>query len=713
MLTRDQVQPIGGFCPPAAVMRQAASGLRRRRMAVSEAAARYRRLSNVGSYVGPWRNENAPYLVEPMDACDRRDTDMVVVVGPSQFGKTEIPLNLIVHGAMVSPADMLIVQPTRDLALDFADRRIGDRLLAVSPRVAEQLGTARGDDKADVKAFRNGLMVSVAWPTTGQLSSRPIPKVIIDERDSIKDQIGDEGDPVTLARARTKTFGSNGLVYVSSSPKRLNYSGIMPLFDEGDRRLWYWPCPDCGEYFAAGFALDRRPLNVPPKPGGPSDGFGGLSWPAGADPDTAADRVSLICPHCGSAIEERSKAAMNARGVWLADGETIDRDGVKGGVPPRSRVRSYWFCGIASNFASWGAIAAAYVKAAAAWRERQDDQALRAVVNTDFGFPYVAADAAARPVTADDLADRAKQGHRLRQVPAFCRFLVATVDVQADRFEVAVWGYAADYASALVDRFAIRQVEVDGERVDVRPAEYPEQWDALTDEVLARRYALAADPGKALRVASIAVDTGGLDGVAANAYGWFLRSVRGDGGRKPIARKRLMLVKGNRSKTGPLVSLSRLERVTKSGAGVVDLHVLNVHEIKSIVSRRLRRADFGPGAVVFPTDAPERVFAELTGETLVDGEWRRHGANETFDLAVYGAAAAMALQPARWGARLPWFCDPVELAPAAGGQAPGDLVDAAAGAADQVEAAPPVPAPPARRRPARRNPFRRSSWVQG
>ncbi|EKI05075.1 phage terminase large subunit family protein, partial [Escherichia coli 5412] len=26
-------------------------------------------------------------------------------------------------------------------------------------------------------------------------------------------------------------------------------TGILSLYNRGDRRRWYWPCPHCGEYF--------------------------------------------------------------------------------------------------------------------------------------------------------------------------------------------------------------------------------------------------------------------------------------------------------------------------------------------------------------------------------------------------------------------------------------------------------------------------------
>lgn len=694
------LERVGGFAEPGAILRQAVGGLRRRRMLPSETAERYRRLNNVGSYVGPWRNDSAPYLVEPMDACVDRAVSTVVMVGPSQFGKTEIPLNLIAHGAKVRPTDMLVIQPTRDLALDFAARRIDEKLLRASPSLAEELGGDRSDDTVTAKRFRNGLMVSVAWPTSGQISSRPIPFVVIDERDSMKDTIGEEGDPVTLARQRTKTFGSNGTVYVSSSPKRLDGSGIVSLYAQGDRRLWFVPCPDCGGYFAPGFGDDRRPLNTAPADGA---GFGGLHWSAGSDAAKAGREAALLCPHCGGRIAERHKRAMNAAGVWLAAGQSIDAAGRISGVAPATRVRSYWFCGLMNNFGSWSAMAEGYVEALATFDGRLDDRALRAVVNTEFGFPYVSPRAEDRPVSIEDLAGRAEgSAWSMRTVPDWAEFLVAAVDVQSDRFEVAVWACRADNAAGLVDRFAIRQVEEGGARVDVRPAERPEQWDTLLDEVLAARYPLAANPARALRVAALAVDTGGEDGVTANAYDFYLRAMRGSAERRAIPPARLVLVKGAAHATGPLVSRSSIERVTGGrGVATVHLHVLNVHELKSIVSRRLRREDFGPSSYAWPAGTPARVFDELLGEVKVDGAWKRQGANETFDLAVYGAALVMTMRPKAWGANRPWFCNPVEIEAPATKVAPADPGRASAVQVASAEA--PVAAVPSRRR-------RRQSW---
>lgn len=672
-----EIRRLAGFARPERIIEAAVAGLRRERMRVSEAAERYRRLNNRGSYVGPWRNDLAPYLVEPMDAIGDRAVEMGVLVGPSQFGKTEVLLSAIAWAGKVRPADMLVYFPTKDLAADFSARRIDEKLLAASPELRAELGESRGDDKTFQKVFRNGSIVTLAWPTSSQVSSRPVPIILVDERDSMADQIGDEGDPVHLMRQRRKTFGSNGVVFVTSSPKRLTHSGIMPLYQEGDRRLWYWPCPECGEFFAPGFDLDRRPLNRPSKGAG---GIGGLHWPAGCSPEEARAAVVLICPHCGSAIEERSRSAMNDRATWLPEGVSIGPDGTMTGRPRPGRVRSWWFCGIASNFASWGDLAFNYRAAELDLVERGDEAALRTVTNTDFGFPFEALAEDARPIEAEDLADRADASdYRLGTVPAGVDYLVATVDVQGDRFEVAVWGFDRKQSSALVDRYAIRQ-EADG-RTDIAPATRPEQWDLLQDRVLGSRYPLAGNARKGLPVGLLAVDTGGLEGVTANAYQWFVRAVSGSRSRKPIDRARLVLVKGDNRASGPLVRLSPIDRVARGRSVTVDLHILNVSELKTIIHRRLRRDDDGPTSIRFPVDAPAHVFAELAAERRVAGKWERRGANETLDLAAYAAGVAHKLRAHLWRRR-PWFCTPVALELETGGLDPlasGDDLAADAG----------------------------------
>lgn len=59
-----------------------------REMTVPQAAAEIpRQLNNRGSYVGPWRNEKTPYLVEPAECLTDPDLHATIFAGPAQCGK--------------------------------------------------------------------------------------------------------------------------------------------------------------------------------------------------------------------------------------------------------------------------------------------------------------------------------------------------------------------------------------------------------------------------------------------------------------------------------------------------------------------------------------------------------------------------------------------------------------------------------------------------
>jgi phage terminase large subunit GpA-like protein len=110
-----------------------------RRMTVSEWAAAERYINQPGAYVGPWKNETVPYMVEPMDEITNPAYVGEILVGPAQCAKTDgLLINPIGYSATVDPMDMLIVNPTHAAARDFSIRRV-DRLHRHSKTVGEAL----------------------------------------------------------------------------------------------------------------------------------------------------------------------------------------------------------------------------------------------------------------------------------------------------------------------------------------------------------------------------------------------------------------------------------------------------------------------------------------------------------------------------------------------------------------------------------------------
>lgn len=63
------------------------------------------------------------------------------------------------------------------------------------------------------------------------------------------------------------------------------------------------------------------------------------------DPVKASEAAHILCPHCGNRITADMKRELNGRGVWLREGEQIDREGNVTGTPRHSRISSFWMEG--------------------------------------------------------------------------------------------------------------------------------------------------------------------------------------------------------------------------------------------------------------------------------------------------------------------------------------------------------------------------------
>lgn len=560
---------------------------------------------------------------------------------------------MIGHAIKYRPADILLIQPTKDLAIDFAERRIQSKMIDISPDLKKEVGKGRGDDKVLSKSFKNGLMLSVAWPVPGQLASRAVPLVIFDERDRMPDDIRGEGDPIELGRNRKRSYQRNGSLLNVSSPSRDFASGVVGHFYDGDQKLWFWPCVECDDYFSPGFGFDRKPT------------VSHLGYQPGATAEQARLDCWLICPHCGAAIDEKHKKAMNARGVWLALGQVIDKAGNITGTAPNTRVASYWLSGFAAAFVEWGELAEKWIKATDKLAAEQDDNDLKAVMNTGFGFPYVPRHAGAAPLELEEF-ERRKENFDFKTVPAAVRFLVGSVDIGAHKFDVMVTGFDEYGQSWLVDRYTLKAA-ADGRPLD--PANILSDWDVLRP-MISGRYPIAGSDNKFLPVGAVAIDTGGAageddqgnvtSGVSVMVKN-FARNLYDDG----APYWQIMLIKGASVRTAPILPQRPTWERDDNGKKIensVPIYVIGVHNLKNIIDTRLRLTKPQAGYLHFPKDPPADYFKEMTGEQKIKGKWTRKGANESFDLSVYAEVIRQKLRPDR----VDWKAPPVWAAPVEG-----------------------------------------------
>jgi phage terminase large subunit GpA-like protein len=619
------------------------------RLTVAEASEKYVRLNNPGSYIGPYRNRTAPYMEEPMNELQSRSLTGEVFVGPAQCAKTQaLILNWIAYSAKVDGMDMIVYSPTQSAARDFSVRRV-DRMHRYSPEIGSAMLTDRESDNVHDKHYRNGMLLNLSWPTVTEFAGRPVGRIALTDYDRMDDDIGGDGTPYDLGSKRTTSFRSFAMTLAESSPSRpiedpkwISSSpheappckGILSLYNRGDRRRWYWPCPDCGSYFEGKWEH--------------------LEWDDRKSPLLSAETVYMRCPVSGCRIEPTQRGYMQEWGLWLKDGQFLDRRGLVVGKGVRATIASFWLNGVAAAFTTWQNLVNAYLIAYREYEKTGSEDSLAKFFNTDLGQPYIPKREESEllpevlksrgekhetfEMSLDERIDRLPMVQPT--VPPGVRFLVATVDVQNNLFSVQVHGVCPGepYDLVVVDRFWIRKShreDAQGDTLWVKPQTYLEDWDTITEEVLTRTYPLSDGSGRRMMIKMTGCDSGGREGVTTQAYQYY-RKLRATG-----LSGRFHLVKGDPYPGRPRAQItypdaSRKDKLS-AARGDVPVLLLNSNVLKDAVRGRLEAQVPGKGMLRFPDWLPDKWFAELCVEVRTDKGWtnplgRR---NEAWDLSYY------------------------------------------------------------------------------
>lgn len=615
---------------------------------VWQAAEKYHIVRVTGTHSGPYSNEKAPYMKEFMEVLTSLEFTAAVMVAPARTGKSVSAINWLTHTAICDPADMLLVHMTQSTARDWSKQDL-DRAIRHSPELKKRMVPGRQNDNTHDKRFLSGMSVQIKWPSVTELSGKTIPRQWIFDYDRIPDNVDGEGNAFDLTRKRGTTFGRFAMCVAESSPGREvddpkamgstpheapPTKGILGLYNRGDRRRWYWRCPQCGSSFEPDFKLMR--------------------WPDSLDAMEASEQAYMMCPHDGFFMLPDMKEELNAGGRWVRDGmiwlpEANEIVAIDGHRPIRSDVASFWLKGPAAAFQTWQKLVFNYLKAVEVYEASGDEESLKTTINLDQGLPYTPKARISERVP-EELKRRAEDwgsSEELPTIPVGVRFLVATVDVQARSFVVQVQGVAPGGDVVVIDGFKIRKsperVDRDGDPKPIDPAAYAEDWDALIEQVIERTYILGDGSGRRMSVMMTGCDSGGAEGVTLNAYNFWRKLKTLPGGH----HRRFALIKGEPSKTAPAVGLRYPDSNRKdrfSGArGDVPVLFLNSTLLKDQLSNLLGRTDAGGGMIRFPSWMPDWFYSQLTSEVRMRDRWEnpRRKRNEAWDLLYYAIGLLM------------------------------------------------------------------------
>jgi phage terminase large subunit GpA-like protein len=327
-----------------------------------------------------------------------------------------------------------------------------------------------------------------------------------------------------------------------------------------------------------------------------------LKWVDG-DPTTAA----YACNSCGVLIEERYKTQMLLAGQWRAHAKSSDKK------------RSYHLNSLYSplGWKSWASIVEDFIKA------KDDPPALKTWVNTTLGETWE--DNYSATLDPQNLMGRCEDYSRL-SVPEKVLFCTMGVDVQDDRIEATLYGWAEGEEAWKLEHFVV-----------YGDPSMPEIWNQLTE---IRRSEIRREDGHYLTIECCAIDSGGHHTQQVYQYA------------KENRAEWVIAVKGSSIPGKPTIGKpSKVDfklngNTMKNGA---ELYIVGSNSIKTIIYSRLRKQEFGPGSYHFPKSATHDFFEQLTAEKqqvkylngMPSKIWvKKNGArNEALDTAVYAYAA--------------------------------------------------------------------------
>lgn len=519
-----------------------------------------------------------PYQRGLVEAFADPEAETLVYMLASQTGKSTTIDSALLYSMACDPGPTLVVHPSEGKALDFVKNRL-DPLIEATPAIRAIVGKGgrtSGGSSVRHKIFEGGSLSIGSSYNPDDLAARAIRYLLLDEIDRYATSAGQEGDPVTLAIKRTRTF-SNRKIIIASTPTGKTTSRIAQWFLRGTQERYFVPCPECG-------ALDYYR-------------FDQLKWAPGK-PQTA----HIVCDDCGHHVTERERRAAIELGSWIPTAETTER------------IRSFHASELVSSFSTMESVAAQSEEA------DKSPEKKKAFVNTvlaethDFG-EEVSLDASELQLRAEPI---------LRPLPKDILFIVAGVDVQAERLEASIIGIGAEMRA-----WVLRHERLLGDSAGSEP------WKVL-DVILGETF--KAQDGRLLPISSCAIDSG----YNTTHVAQFVAAQR----RK---QRNVIAVKGVSGWDKPIIRKGALLR------GLTQLYLVGVDGVKAMIQRRLAMQEDGPGFIHLSDTLEPAYFEGLTVEKLQTKFVRGYakmefhntarGGNEPLDCLTYALAVATVTRP--------------------------------------------------------------------
>lgn len=569
----------------------------KRELTISQWAQEHMVFSQGTNEPGKFDPDTMPHQKEIMDAITDPSVVDVTVMSSAQIGKTTIEMCGIGYYIDHETTTQMLVMPTIDDAEKFSKTKFAPMVADV--KVLNKVLKAKSRDSNNtilLKQYPGGCLVISGANSPSSLSMLSTRIIWMDEIDRFPESAGTEGNPIRLAEKRATSYWNKKFIKLST-PTRKGSSNIEEEFQKGTMERWSVKCPECGEFQTYDFK--RVVFENPPV---------------------------MVCKHCGCKVPERRWKESEHR--WIAE------------HPERKKRRSFWMNELGSPMTEWDEIIQTFLDANKRMVEKHDLRDMIVFINTVLGETWDETLVDSEAADAGDIEKRAERYDA--ELPEGVLLLTAAIDVQKDRLEVEVRGWARDY-----ETWGIYYNKIYG---DLTKNNVWEQMEAY----LERTFEFA--DGRRLGIAGFAIDTGGL--YTNKVYQWAKEQKQ--------KGKKCFAIKGYAGKDNiPLIHNKRIVNITEERGSkrvVVDrtvLQMIGVNSGKEDITNRLKITEPGEGYCHFPKNEDRgydhQYYKGLTSEHKIEknvrgvlrSEWvKESGArNEPLDLMNYNYATVELIRP--------------------------------------------------------------------
>jgi len=577
-------------------------------------------------FPGPYRFSRTPYQREIVENLSPYSpVQNIAILKSRKAGLTTAVEGAVAFWCFAWPSDIIYATASESLAAQWQNETFMSVIqsMGFQDRLIPLFSSGRNKRSAITKGkieFLGGhldIISSNSLDARRQKNSRVI---VLDEVDGVPEQTASgEGSYIDILRGHSMSWGPRRKFIAFSSPTTWESSAIWKLYNEGDCRKFFVPCPYCGEHIEL---KDTDEAN------------------SGLKAETKAGQiidVYYLCEHCGEPIRDQDKMIMysdNPRCKKHPEKkiEAAHWRPARTIADPYSRSYS-----LNSLYSPIGVVTFAEVYKAKQKAELEGPDAMRSFVNLHLGLPYMDTGQRVKADTVFNLRMEYKSG----EVPRDVIFLVMAADVQRGsakdesnppRIECEVLGICMNRIT-----YSIIHKVFYGETDNANAGAFAEfdKWIVETGLLFTRT------DGQVLRVLMTGIDSGdAFEGRAETVYNFCAMY------NQFFPVKGFFNLKTRKTEKGDLSGGYKRYRVARVGgaSGTFVLEVNTCHYKNALYSRLKVPREPGDvqkyGFCGFPRDYPDEYFLQLTGEEKkTSGEYVKiRDRVEALDCRIYNMA---------------------------------------------------------------------------